>query len=318
MAERTGGPAQEGGSPLRIVTAPRPARTGGTVSFHPGLTVLVGPPARLADWAASLLDVDVAPETVVHDPRGGESRSGSPVVDLTRGGPYPSPVRVRLGDLDADDLEVDATARTRNAIRAELRKWERALDEARARLVARRGEAARVGPSELAEAARLRNEWRYAEQAQKQVRRGRSRRTVDDLKQRYRDFLTRFGASSYEDLAVVGTGFGATPADLAIREAATVVSMAEQRCDLLREELARAEAPPGAGGADVIPPLVVEDSDRDLPAASRRAAFELLVARSRDRQVILCTDARDLVALARGAGEREAGVRRVATVTPSR
>jgi len=317
MAERTAAAAHGGGSPLRIVTAVYPACDGGRVAFHPALTVLVGPPTPLADWAASLLDVEVAPETLVHDPRAGESRRGSPVLHVTRGGPYPSPLRVRLGDLDADDLEVDATARSLNAVRAELRKWERALDEARARLAARRAEAPRVGPSELAEAARLRNEWRYAQRAHKHVRRGPSRRTVEELERRYRDFLTRVGASSFEDLAVVGTGFGASPADLAIREAAVAVSIAEQRCDLLREAVAEAEAAPGAGGAAVVPPLVVEDSARELSGSARRAAFGRLVARSRHRQVILCTDADDLVALARGAGERDASVRRVDGTTRS-
>ena len=138
-----------------------------------------------------------------------------------------------LAELDA---EISAS-RPRATIGRELAKWERVTGEARGRLLESHEQAARVQPADLAEALRLRNEWRYAEQVHRQMRRRRTRREVDELKQHYERFLGRFGATTYEDLAVVGTGFGNTDADLAIREAATVVSMAEQHCVDLRAEL---------------------------------------------------------------------------------
>ena len=138
-------------------------------------------------------------------------------------------------ELSELDVEINAT-RPRATIGRELAKWERVTGEARTRLLESHQQAARVQPSDLAEALRLRNEWRYAEQVHRQMRRRRTRREVDELKQHYEEFLARFGATTYEDLAVVGTGFGNTEADLAIREAATVVSMAEQHCVNLRAE----------------------------------------------------------------------------------
>ncbi|HEX5095790.1 MAG TPA: hypothetical protein VFX21_07255, partial [Acidimicrobiia bacterium] len=139
-------------------------------------------------------------------------------------------------ELAALDAEISAR-RPRATVGRELAKWERVTGEARTRLVECHEQAARVQPADLAEALRLRNEWRYAEQVHRQMRRRRTRRDVDELKQHYERFLGRFGAATYEDLAVVGTGFGNTDADLAIREAATVVSMAEQHCIDLRAEL---------------------------------------------------------------------------------
>ena len=63
----------------------------------------------------------------------------------------------------------------------------------------------------------------------------------------YQRFLARFGVSSFEELSMIGTGFGDTTGDVAIREAATVVSMAEQRCAQLRAALdAEDEADPPA------------------------------------------------------------------------
>ncbi|MGQ0824312.1 MAG: hypothetical protein ACT4OX_04635 [Actinomycetota bacterium] len=128
--------------------------------------------------------------------------------------------------------------RSRDVVRRELRKWERVVEEARVRLADQREYAAPLAPSDLAEAGRLRSEWRYAEQVHRQLRRRRTRREMDGQRSRYEEFLTQFGATCYEDLTVVGTGFGNTEADLAIREAATVLSMAEQQSVALREELA--------------------------------------------------------------------------------
>ena len=91
----------------------------------------------------------------------------------------------------------------------------------------------------------------------RQLRRRRTRREVDELKQHYERFLARFGAITYEDLAVVGTGFGNTDADLAIREAATVVSMAEQHCVDLRAELEASD------------PVALERRHRDALARAR-------------------------------------------------
>jgi hypothetical protein len=145
--------------------------------------------------------------------------------------------RALADELAELDEEISAS-RPRATIGRELAKWERVTGEARARLLESHEQAARVLPADLAEALRLRNEWRYAEQVHRQMRRRRTRREVDELKQHYERFLARFGATTYEDLAVVGTGFGNTEADLAIREAATVVSMAEQHCVDLRAELA--------------------------------------------------------------------------------
>jgi hypothetical protein len=127
--------------------------------------------------------------------------------------------------------------RSRDVIQRELAKWERVVEEAQGRLTDQRDHASHVEPSDLAEAGRLRSEWRYAEQVHRQERRRRTRREMDEHRARYERFLAQFGATCYEDLTVVGTGFGNTDFDLAIREAATVVSMAEQHCIALREEL---------------------------------------------------------------------------------
>lgn len=147
---------------------------------------------------------------------------------------------------ELDSLEQElALARPRDVVRSELATWEQVAEEARVRLARCRDASPTIDPAHIAEATRLRSDWRYSEQAAKSARRRRSRREADEHRSRYEAFLARFGASSFEDLAVIGTGFGSTDADIAIREAATVVSMAEQQCAALRAEL---DAP----GADVL------------------------------------------------------------------
>ena len=143
-------------------------------------------------------------------------------------------------ELAAIDAEM-ASTRPRATIVRELKKWQRVTDESRARLVQIRESGARVHAADLSEAIRLRNEWQYAEQVHRELRRRRSRRELDESRTRYEQFLAHYGATSYEDLSVVGTGFGNSESDMAIREAATVVSMAEQQCVALDHELAQSD-----------------------------------------------------------------------------
>lgn len=130
-------------------------------------------------------------------------------------------------------------------IEADLGKWLAVAAEARARFEAQRQRAPKVGAVEVAEAHRLRNDWRYAEQVHARQRRRRSRRAADEHRARFERYLARFGATTLEDLAVIGSGFGDTEADIAIREAATVVALAEQRCTDLRAELDAVTVPAG-------------------------------------------------------------------------
>jgi len=139
-------------------------------------------------------------------------------------------------ELDALDQELSET-RPRDAVQHDLAQWEQVLEDAQLHLSRARDTAPQVAPEVIAEATRLRNDWRYAEQAHKSSRRRRSRREAEELRAQYEAYLAQFGATCFEDLAVVGTGFGTTEADIAIREAATVVSMAEQKCAALRAEL---------------------------------------------------------------------------------
>jgi hypothetical protein len=208
----------------------------------------------------------------------------------------------------------------------ELARWERVLGEAKVRLVRAHEAAPRVDPVDLAEASRLRNEWRYSVHVDSWERRRRSRREAQTRRGRYDDFLAEFGASSYEDLSMVGTGFGDTRYDVAIREAATVVSMAEQRCHKLTMELeevrrnetltAEEQAPEahdplrktdlGSLDADradrliarllaefddtaYVRPLVIDCVLDALGPEARRRAYDRLVTHARRRQIVLVT-----------------------------
>src|SRR5205085_2172043 len=139
-----------------------------------------------------------------------------------------------------------------------------------------------------------------------------------------------FGASSYEDLSMVGTGFGDTTFDVAIREAATVVSMAEQRCHKLRMELERAQRDESLTAAEraaqeraelgrvdlskldadradrltaralaeydntaYVRPLVADGIIDALGPDARRRAFDRLLAHARRRQIVLITSRSD-------------------------
>jgi len=219
-------------------------------------------------------------------------------------------------------------------IAAELARWEKVRKEARARLAAVHEEAPRVDPGALAEASRLRNDWRYSVHVDALERRRRTRRDAEDRKARYEDYLEHFGANSYEDLSMVGTGFGDTKADAAIREAATVVSMAEQRCLALRLELDEARRGEALAGNAVIAaeiearavdlgsfdadradrllaralaafddtayvrPLVVDRVLDSFAPEARLRCFDRLVAHARRRQIVLITASDDVASWA--------------------
>ncbi|HWS44231.1 MAG TPA: hypothetical protein VN636_00070, partial [Acidimicrobiia bacterium] len=229
---------------LRLIAAggPDPAR-GGEVRFHPRLTVLASARPALADWVTSLVGAHAAPDTLL-----ALDEVPARTYDLPRALralPAPDPFRVDTLKLVAAGLEPMSAERAmrRRAhahaprIADDLARWLDVRREAQHRLAAAHAAAARVDPVDLAEASRLRDELRYAVHLDARERRRRSRREVHLRRERFEAFLARFGASSFEDLSTVGTGFGDTPADLAIREAATVVSMAEHRGHTLRAAL---------------------------------------------------------------------------------
>ncbi len=126
--------------------------------------------------------------------------------------------------------------RPRDEVEEELRKWELVTAEARARLTERRASAPRVSPADLAEASRLREALRDANDSRG---RGLFRRSDDAtaLDAQLRELLGRLGARSYEDLMLLGTGLGSADADLGIREATNVVAAAERKCAELRAEI---------------------------------------------------------------------------------
>ena len=204
------------------------------------------------------------------------------------------------------------------------------MQEAQLRLARAHEAATRVDPVDLSEASRLRNEWRYAVHVDAREQRRRSRRDVDSRRAQYDAYLAHFGASSFEDLSMVGTGFGDTQADVAIREAATVVSMAEQHCHKLRVELAEARRGETMSGSERIAaeleaqkldladldaeradrllaraladfddtayvrPLVVDRVLDALAPAARRRGYDRLVTHARRRQIVLITSAPDV------------------------
>jgi hypothetical protein len=313
---------------VRLVAAAGPGTFDGEIRFHRRLTVLADARPGLAAWAVSLLSVHAPPDTLLEvDDIPVRSQE---LPRALRALPPGEPMRVAmLRELAAGrDSRGRRSVRRRTAqqIAEELARWERVLGEAKVRLAQAHEAAPRVDPVDLAEASRLRNEWRYSVHVDAWERRRRTRRDAQAKRGRYDDFLKEFGASSYEDLSMVGTGFGDTRHDVAIREAATVVSMAEQRCHKLMMELEDARRTesgrdaqrtakererlrePSLGELDAeradrliaraladlddtayVRPLVIDCVLDALAPEARRRAYDRLVAHARRRQVVLVT-----------------------------
>ncbi len=327
---------------VRLVAAGGPDAFDGEIRFHRRLTVLADARPGLADWVVSLLGVHAPPDTLL-EIDGVPARTYD-LPRALRALPPAEPLRASMVRALAAGHEIGRSGtqpRTSQQLSVELERWERVLGEARLRLVRAHDAAPRVDPVDLAEAARLRNEWRYAVHADAWERRRRSRREQHAKRERFDDFLAHFGAASYEDLSTVGTGFGDTPSDLAIREAATVVSMAEQRCHKLRMEMEatrrnesltdderaakeRAElrgvdlAALDAGKADrlvaralaelddtaYVRPLVVDRVIEALGPDARRRVFDRIVSHARRRQTVLITASDEIARwAARGAAD---------------
>ena len=313
---------------VRLITAVLPCDGGGReLRFHPFLTVVADGPSHLGDWVAALLGADGPPETLLEV--AGIRARACELQPALRATARPFPLRVEALELLGARMlarragsggDVPAVRRLGD----ELARWERVLREARNRLARANDRAPQVDPVDIAEASRLRDEWRYAVHIDAQQHRRRSRLDADARRDHYQRFLARFGVSSFEELSMIGTGFGDTTGDVAIREAATVVSMAEQRCAQLRAALdAEDEADPpeshtGAAATEpklyrlesltadeaaellarvldrrergaYLAPLVV---DRVLDAfnpVARRRAYDRLLAYSRERQVVVVT-----------------------------
>jgi hypothetical protein len=214
------------------------------------------------------------------------------------------------GAVRADDL------RFASGVSEELERWDLVLTEARARLAHAHATAPRVDASDLAEGARLYGEWRYATKVAEQAsgRRG-TRRQAAARRELLERFLARFGASSVDDLAVVGTGVGDSPADTAIREAATVVSMAEQRRNALKAEHALldgeradrllADALATREGSGTRGPILVDRVLDLFEGDARRRGYERLLLFARRRQTIVVTACADVMAWAAGGPSRE-------------
>jgi hypothetical protein len=332
---------------LRLVAAGGPAACDGEIRFHERLTVLADARPGLASWVVSLLGVHAPPDTLLEI-----DNVPARTYDLPRALralPLPEPLRANMLRAIAAGHDVGrAGARPRGSeqIEEELNRWERVLGEAKVRLVRAHESAPRVDPADLAEASRLRNEWRYSVHVDEWEQRRRSRREANSRRAQFDDFLAHFGASSFEDLSMVGTGFGDTTFDVAIREAATVVSMAEQRCHKLRMELEEARrtesmtddervalaqyalhkvdlADLDAERADrvlaralaelddtaYVRPLVVDGVLDALGSAARRRAFERLVAHSRRRQIVLVTANDDIARWAANGSPADVALR---------
>jgi len=320
---------------LRIVAAGGPdLALDGEFRFHRRLTVLVDARPVLADWVTSLVGMHAAPDTLLE-----LDNVPARTYDLPRALralPPQDPLRpdaLRLLAAGLEPLTNEAEARRRSRAQQladELARWESVLGEAQHRLALAHEAATRVDPVDLSEASRLRNEWRYAIHVDAQEQRRRSRREAESRRERFDAYLAHFGASSLEDLSMVGTGFGDTQADVAIREAATVVSMAEQRCHKLRVELAdarrvetmtgseriaaeleaqrldlasldaeRADRLLGRALADFddtayVRPLVIDRVLDALSPAARRRGFDRLVTHARRRQIVVITSRDDV------------------------
>ena len=168
---------------LRLVAAGGPAAFDGEIRFHSRLTVLADARPALADWVTSLLGVHAAPDTLLE-------------LDDTPARTYDIPRALRalvpLEPLRPETLrsmavgcEAPARASARGErgtkqIAAELARWEKVRKEARARLAKAHEAAPRVDPGDLAEASRLRNEWRYAVHVDAHEQRRRTRRETSE------------------------------------------------------------------------------------------------------------------------------------------
>ncbi len=145
---------------------------------------------------------------------------------------------------------------------------------------------------------------------------------------------------------MVGTGFGDTTYDVAIREAATVVSMAEQRCHKLRMELEAARRHEGLsvderkalmheelrrvnlGKLDAekidrllgralaefddtayVRPLVIDGVLDGVHTDARKRAFDRLVTHARRRQIVLITALDEVARWAANAPTSDVGLR---------
>lgn len=317
---------------VRLVAAAGPGPFDGEIRFHRRLTVLADARPGIATWALSLLSVDAPPDTLVE-----VDDVPARIYDLPRALralPPGEPMRVAtLRELASgrDAPGRRGRRRTSQQVGEELARWERVLGEAKVRLAQARDAAPRVDPVALAEATRLRNEWRYSVHVDAWERRRRTRRDAQAKRGRYDDFLEEFGASSYEDLSMVGTGFGDTRYDVAIREAATVVSMAEQRCHKLTMELEEARRSESSGDAErpagprersqdlnlgeldaehadrlvaraladlddtaYVRPLVIDCVLDALSPEARRRGYDRLLAHARRRQILLVTAADEI------------------------
>ncbi len=313
---------------VRLVAAAGPGAFDGEIRFHRRLTVLADARPGLAAWATSLLSAQAPPDTLLEVDD--IPRRTYDLPRALRALPPVEPMQVAtLRELASGRRAPgrhNARRPTAHQLGEELARWERVLGEARERLAQAHEAAPRVDPVDLAEASRLRNEWRYSVHVDAWERRRRTRRDAQAKRGRYDDFLEEFGASSYEDLSMVGTGFGDTRYDVAIREAATVVSMAEQRCHKLTIELEEARrseserdhertakeraqlhepnlAELDADRADrlfaraladlddtaYVRPLVIDGVLDALAPDARRRAYDRLVIHARRRQVVLVT-----------------------------
>jgi hypothetical protein len=284
------------------------------VRFHPRLTVLGHAGRAAARWVASLLGPGARADTLV-EVDGVVAR----VCDVPRALHALPPLEPTDSEAFFRFAAVPApSAAAVERVAADFARWEQVLARAAGRLAGVRAAAPRVGPVDVARASVLRNEWRYAEAVHASDGRRRTRRAADRHRERLEQFLAPFGARTVEDLTVVATGFGDTGTDAAIREAATVVSMARQRGAELRAELDRHAALSGtaAGPAAALDasaaeralarllatrddtayvrPLAFDRTFDGAGAAVRRRAFERLAAYARRRQVLLLTESADL------------------------
>jgi hypothetical protein len=299
---------------LRLVAAGGPTVFDGEIHFHPRLAVLAGAPPGLADWVASLLGPHAPPDTLIEI-----DDVPARTYDLPRALRALPPVVPLRADMFAELAAGRSAFRTPSQIASALDNWEHALAEARHRLARVHEQALRPDPVELSEAARLRSEWRYAEHVDAWDPTRDTRIAADARRDRYETFLARFGATSYEDLSMVGTGFGDSKADPAIREASMVVSMAEQRCHKLRMELdaaTRERTPDDAvdlaaldadhvdrllaraladlGDTAYVRPLIIDRVLSRLSPGGRRRAYDRLIVHGRRRQIVLVTDNSDV------------------------
>jgi hypothetical protein len=311
------------------VAAGGPSRFDGELRFHPRLTVVADPSPGLADWVASLLGPQAPSDTLIEI-----DDVPARTYDLPRALRALPPAAPLGTDVFAEIAAGRSGLRTPRRIADALDNWERALIEARRRLALVHEEAPRPDPVEVSEAARLRNEWRYAEHVDAWEETRETRLVADARRTRYEEYLARFGATSYEDLSMVGTGFGDSAADVAIREASMVVSMAEQHCHKLRMELdavMRGRAPDDTvdlaalepddvdrvltrvlGDLDdsvYVRPLVVDRVLSRLSPLGRRRAYDRLVMHARRRQIVVITDSADVARWAAQEAPGDAALR---------